>query len=630
MRTANVASPGRRVSSGGHDFIGSGGYGSKTGWQDGARHGRRAGHRPRVGRAARARGCARDRDGHPHRRAARRPVRCARARRARRRGDRRARRCDRPRRRAVQLRGLRARGLGARRDRRRMGLRLRSEREVDVPDDPRVPARDARARARLDHQHGVGRLEREGRAEPVRLRRDEGGRDRLDESGRGRFRHARDSLQRDLPRHRRIAVARCAHRRAGARARRADRRGARRVRRAPADGAHRQAAGDRGACRVSRVRRGVVHDGGDPFDRRRLVELTRAARRPRSVAAPRPAHLFELTGRIHETAAIRGEVPRKTRPARCAGAHSRSVRRHRRRRGRRARPRCARAAARDRSGEPAARRRRAAPRRVRGPRRQVRLHRAQLFGSRGRIRHGRAERAGRLRQVDERDLRARRRRRTPARLNEDRLGSGARRRDRHGRARHRRSACACARGRLLHRQRRVRARVPARARRHVGQGQGMRHVRPARALARDGRRSAGPAPAEAVARRRRPPLSAWLDRDDDLSRAVPDQLLEPFHEPAAGRRDLDRHAAGRRAWSKAARLSARGAGDDSRHRRARRAAAAGRAAMTRARLCSGARASGACIVGMDARAAVAARRCARHAPALASARAVRRNIGADK
>ncbi|ABM99767.1 hypothetical protein BMA721280_K0114 [Burkholderia mallei 2002721280] len=52
--------------------------------------------------------------------------------------------------------------------------------------------------------------------------------------------------------------------------------------------------------------------------------------------------------------------------------------------------------------------------------------------------------------------------------------------------------------------------------------------------------------------------------------------------------------------------------------------------MTRARLRSGARASGACIVGMDARAAVAARRCARHAPALASARAVRRNIGADK
>ncbi|EDO87113.1 hypothetical protein BURPS406E_G0238 [Burkholderia pseudomallei 406e] len=50
--------------------------------------------------------------------------------------------------------------------------------------------------------------------------------------------------------------------------------------------------------------------------------------------------------------------------------------------------------------------------------------------------------------------------------------------------------------------------------------------------------------------------------------------------------------------------------------------------MTRARLRSGARASG--VVGMDARAAVAARRCARHAPALASARAVRRNIGADK
>ena len=38
----------------------------------------------------------------------------------------------------------------------RTGTRLRPERHGDVPDDPRLPARHARARPRLDHQHVVG------------------------------------------------------------------------------------------------------------------------------------------------------------------------------------------------------------------------------------------------------------------------------------------------------------------------------------------------------------------------------------------------------------------------------------------------------------------------------------------
>ena len=52
---------------------------------------------------------------------------------------------------------------------------------------------------------------------------------------------------------------------------------------------------------------------------------------------------------------------------------------------------------------------------------------------------------------------------------------------------------AGARGRLLRRQRRLRARIPARARRPVGQGQGLRHLRPDRPLAGDGRRGGRPA-----------------------------------------------------------------------------------------------------------------------------------------
>ena len=59
-----------------------------------------------------------------------------------------------------------------------------------------------------------------------------------------------------------------------------------------------------------------------------------------------------------------------------------------------------------------------------------------------------------------------------------------------------------------------------------------------------------------VARGRRPSLSAGLDEDDGVRRAVSGQLLEQVHEPAAGRRDLDWHTAGSRARSETTGLPA--------------------------------------------------------------------------
>ena len=66
---------------------------------------------------------------------------------------------------------------------------------------------------RLDRQHVLGLLEREGRAEPVPLWHHQGGGDRADQVGRHRLRHARHPLQRDLPGHGGYAEPRRAHRR---------------------------------------------------------------------------------------------------------------------------------------------------------------------------------------------------------------------------------------------------------------------------------------------------------------------------------------------------------------------------------------------------------------------------------
>ena len=57
--------------------------------------------------------------------------------------------------------------------------------------------------------------------------------------------------------------------------------------------------------------------------------------------------------------------------------------------------------------------------------------------------------------------------------------------------------------RLLHRQRRVRTRIPDRARRTMDQGQGLRDLRPDRAVARHQGRDQGPAESRHVARRQR-------------------------------------------------------------------------------------------------------------------------------
>ena len=60
---------------------------------------------------------------------------------------------------------------------------------------------------RLDHQHGLGGLQRERCAEPLRLRRQQGGGDRADPVGRGGLRRPGRPLQRHLPGHGRIALA---------------------------------------------------------------------------------------------------------------------------------------------------------------------------------------------------------------------------------------------------------------------------------------------------------------------------------------------------------------------------------------------------------------------------------------
>jgi hypothetical protein len=53
--------------------------------------------------------------------------------------------------------------------------------EIDVPDDPLLPARHDRPRQRHDRQHGIGRLDRHRGVEPLHLRHDQGGGDRSEE-----------------------------------------------------------------------------------------------------------------------------------------------------------------------------------------------------------------------------------------------------------------------------------------------------------------------------------------------------------------------------------------------------------------------------------------------------------------
>ena len=162
-----------------------------------------------------------------------------------RRGDRGAR--PGPDRHPLQRRRLRARRHHPRLRRGRVRLLVRPQRALDVPDDPRLPAGDARGRRRLDHQRRLGRGQHQGRAQPLRLRRHQGGGDRPHQVDRRRLHHQGHPLQRDLPGHGRVAVAARADRGPG-QGERPDRgAGAGGVRLPPADGPGRPHRGDRRA-----------------------------------------------------------------------------------------------------------------------------------------------------------------------------------------------------------------------------------------------------------------------------------------------------------------------------------------------------------------------------------------------
>ncbi|EHP37576.1 3-hydroxybutyrate dehydrogenase [Cupriavidus basilensis OR16] len=117
----------------------------------------------------------------------------------------------------------------------------------------RLPARHGGAAQRLDRQHGVGGRQHQGRAQPLRLRRHQGGGDRHDQVGGGGLHRPRHPLQRDLPRHGGVALAAPAHRGPGARRGQEPCRGGGRLRGASADGAHRQRRRDRRAGGVPRL-----------------------------------------------------------------------------------------------------------------------------------------------------------------------------------------------------------------------------------------------------------------------------------------------------------------------------------------------------------------------------------------
>ena len=106
----------------------------------------------------------------------------------------------------------------------------------------------------------------QGRAQPLRLRRDQSRGGGADPRGRRRFHHQGHPLQLHLPRHHRDAVD--AQPRRGSRPRRA-----RDVRGATTDGAARHRGRDRLARALSRQRRKRVHHRRGPYHRRRLDAL---------------------------------------------------------------------------------------------------------------------------------------------------------------------------------------------------------------------------------------------------------------------------------------------------------------------------------------------------------------------
>ena len=107
----------------------------------------------------------------------------------------------------LQLCRLRAPGQHFRLHAQGLGVQLQPERALHVLHLPRLPAGHAGEGGRVDHQHVLDRLQRQRPAEPRRVRRLEGGRDRLDQGDRRRLREAGHPLQLHRPWDRGHAVA---------------------------------------------------------------------------------------------------------------------------------------------------------------------------------------------------------------------------------------------------------------------------------------------------------------------------------------------------------------------------------------------------------------------------------------
>jgi 2-keto-3-deoxy-L-fuconate dehydrogenase len=102
--------------------------------------------------------------------------------------------------RAVQLRGLRAQRHHPAGHRRRMGLCLQPQRARPVLDDPGRAARHAgQWQGRQHHQHGQRVRQRQGAAQPLHLRRQQGRSGRPDQGRGGRLCGPGHPLQRHAP-----------------------------------------------------------------------------------------------------------------------------------------------------------------------------------------------------------------------------------------------------------------------------------------------------------------------------------------------------------------------------------------------------------------------------------------------
>src|SRR3546814_20302590 len=88
-----------------------------------------------------------------------------------------------------------------------MGFFLWSECNIHVLDSSCISARHAAKEIRLHRQYVIGRLQRERRAQSMRLWHNQGGRHWADQGGRGRFRLAGPTLPCNLPRYGRVALS---------------------------------------------------------------------------------------------------------------------------------------------------------------------------------------------------------------------------------------------------------------------------------------------------------------------------------------------------------------------------------------------------------------------------------------